>query len=251
MRTAERSPDDAGGAGHHADALRRAAHRARHLVRSHRWLRKPLGWASRQVGLAPVGSTLHRLLGPIRGYIRGEMGPAEVVRVLDAFQEAGLRFWVTGGWGVEALVRAQTRTHDDLDLVLAEYERSEPAARKVLGSLGYVHLFSTRDDSCQMPRCSSFEDAVGHRVELVSLAWEWLAAELGIVVKAGGPVPDHLVQAVSAVGMVGDRQVPCLSADAQVFLHSNYRLRLVQRHDLATLARSFPESKVVLSGRAR
>ena len=39
----------------------------------------------------------------------------ELYRLLDA---AGVRCWVIGGWGIDALVGRMTRSHHDLDLLV-------------------------------------------------------------------------------------------------------------------------------------
>jgi hypothetical protein len=44
------------------------------------------------------------------------MDAADVIAVLDALDEAAVRHWVGGGWGVAALAGRQTRSHRDLDL---------------------------------------------------------------------------------------------------------------------------------------
>ncbi len=46
------------------------------------------------------------------------MSEAEVLRLLDLLDARGVRVWLDGGWGVDALLQAQTREHDDLDLVV-------------------------------------------------------------------------------------------------------------------------------------
>src|SRR6185295_4450191 len=44
------------------------------------------------------------------------MDADEVLRVLDALEGAGVRAGVTGGWGIDALLRRQTRPHGDIDV---------------------------------------------------------------------------------------------------------------------------------------
>ena len=44
------------------------------------------------------------------------MDADEVLRVLDALNAAGVRAGITGGWGIDALLRWQTREHGDIDL---------------------------------------------------------------------------------------------------------------------------------------
>ena len=53
------------------------------------------------------------------------MEAGELVRLVGLFEVEGLRVWLDGGWGVDALLERQTREHDDLDLVseLADSER--------------------------------------------------------------------------------------------------------------------------------
>lgn len=66
------------------------------------------------------------------------MNGSDVMEVLDRLRSAGVRFWVDGGWGVDALLGEQTREHEDLDLVV-EREVCERAAT-VLGRLGLLTM---------------------------------------------------------------------------------------------------------------
>jgi lincosamide nucleotidyltransferase A/C/D/E len=64
-----------------------------------------------------------------------DMSAEDVVAIVRRLQRAGLAVWLDGGWGIDALVRRQTRPHDDLDVVV----RSEdvPAVERELAALGY------------------------------------------------------------------------------------------------------------------
>jgi len=44
------------------------------------------------------------------------MTPEDVINILAALDAGGIAYWVDGGWGVDALLGQQTRTHRDLDL---------------------------------------------------------------------------------------------------------------------------------------
>ena len=46
------------------------------------------------------------------------MRAAEVLHILDALQGVGVRYWIAGGWGVDALHGEVTREHRDLDLAI-------------------------------------------------------------------------------------------------------------------------------------
>jgi lincosamide nucleotidyltransferase A/C/D/E len=228
-----------------------AAHR---FVRDHRLLKAPLGWISMRVGLAPADSLLRRLLGSSRAFIRGDLEASEVNRVLSAFEAGRLRYWLAGGWGVDALIGVQSRAHDDLDIVLERFEQMEPVARRLMAALGYSFVDSHRDDAFTLPLTSTFDDGEGHRVQLVSLAWRWLAAELGLPApdESDEAIPAALVEAVSAEGAVEGRRVPCVSVRTQRFLHADHPSAHApsgkkHRGDMDALQRAYPEPR---SGRA-
>src|SRR5437763_6824103 len=63
------------------------------------------------------------------------MSAQDVVTIVDRLEGAGLRVWIDGGWGVDALVGRQTRAPDDLDLVALLEE--VPAVERELAALGY------------------------------------------------------------------------------------------------------------------
>ncbi len=46
------------------------------------------------------------------------MTGAEVARIVAYLESAGVRIWLDGGWGVDALVGQETRPHSDLDAVV-------------------------------------------------------------------------------------------------------------------------------------
>ena len=64
------------------------------------------------------------------------MDAAEVLRVLDALEADGVRAGITGGWGIDALLRHETRPHADLDLGVAS--EAVDAAIAALAPLAYA-----------------------------------------------------------------------------------------------------------------
>jgi lincosamide nucleotidyltransferase A/C/D/E len=47
------------------------------------------------------------------------MNPVDVLEILYHLSKNEVVVWLDGGWGVDALLGAQTRAHDDLDVVMA------------------------------------------------------------------------------------------------------------------------------------
>ena len=148
-------------------------------------------------------------------YRNPPMPAGDVLSIAEALQRAGVRCWISGGWGVDALAGKQTRVHRDLDLVVED--RGMDRAVEALAGLGYFEWY--RSDS-EVPM---FSRVVLHDHEL-----------------AGRTIDLHPLRLSGthmefATGEIAGHEVPCLSADLQVKTHSNYRKRWRDRSDLAVL----------------
>lgn len=149
----------------------------------------------------------------------------EVREVLDALDRTKVSHWVGGGWGIDALVGVETRPHGDLDLAVDADDYD--ACMVTLADLGYTVE----------------TDWLPVRVELAASGERWVdvhpvrfdAQGHGI---QGDPEGTHFVYppAAFAVGRLGGRAVPCLSANQQELFHSGYELRPQDEHDLRQLA---------------
>lgn len=149
---------------------------------------------------------------------------AEVVQVLNALNSAGVRFWVAGGWGVDALAGEQTRAHRDLDLAVdaADFD----ACMGVLAARGY----------------QVETDWLPLRVEVAAPGSRWVDVHPvafdsqghGLQGERAGVYFDYPPEAF-ARGRIGDRPVPCLSVSQQRAFHSGYEHRPQDEHDLRLL----------------
>lgn len=149
----------------------------------------------------------------------------EVAAVLDALDDAGVRSWVGGGWGVAVLVGQQTRQHRDLDLAVdADHLQ---ACLETLGRLGYV----TETDDLPV------------RIELAASGRGWVDVH-PVTFDTGGhgrqAAPegefDYPPEAFTS-GTLGGRLIPCLSAAQQQTFHNGYEPQAKDLHDLAQLQR--------------
>jgi lincosamide nucleotidyltransferase A/C/D/E len=148
----------------------------------------------------------------------------EVLRVLDALEAIPCRFWVGGGWGVDALVGRQTRLHRDLDLALDADREAEVLA--ALEALGYVVETDWRPVRVEM--AASGERWVDlHPVVLGS-------DDDGVQAGLDGVVFSYPASA-RVTGHLGGREVACLSVAKQLEFHSGYEPRPADLHDLALL----------------
>lgn len=152
--------------------------------------------------------------------------------VLDRFDRAGLWYCIEGGWGVDALLGEQTRQHRDLDLGV----RLED-----VDSICTVLAEFERDDS-EWPSSVILEDPAGRRVDAHPLTFDE-AGEGWQANRSGEPYRwprEHL----DARGLIGDREVRCITPELQLRWHRHDGFDDVDWEDMTALARRFGLAEV-------
>src|SRR4051812_20019509 len=92
------------------------------------------------------------------------MTAQSVLEVVASLRHAGVRVWLDGGWGVDALVAEETRDHDDLDCVIALPDA--PSARDALARLGFTV-------SCnELPTRFVMQDQLDRRVDFHTVTFD-------------------------------------------------------------------------------
>lgn len=73
------------------------------------------------------------------------MSAEDVINLYKLFQENGIEVWIDGGWGIDALLGKQTRSHKDLDIAINHKDKAK--LRKLLEERGYkdVEKDGTKD----------------------------------------------------------------------------------------------------------
>ena len=160
----------------------------------------------------------------------------DVLAVTSALDAAGVRCWLGGGWGVDALVGRVTRAHRDLDLAVPA--DGLDLAVTALAALGY------RPETDWLPV----------RLELAAPGARWVDLHPVVFDAAGDGVQAGLDGTTFAypaadlvAGVLDGHVLPCLSADRQRAFHSGYPPRPEDRHDLDLLAGLAPPSGIVRS----
>ena len=149
---------------------------------------------------------------------------------LDLFDELGIRVWIDGGWGVDALLGEQTREHQDLDIIIS----GEDAAilTEALFARGFVDIpTDDRTDRNFVMGHQAHGMIDFHVVELTEDGGavyrpresDWIISELEL----------------NAMGYIGERVVRCLSADYQVRSHAGYTLQDTDFADMRALQEKF------------
>ncbi|MGD0381749.1 MAG: hypothetical protein ABSC30_17405 [Acidimicrobiales bacterium] len=206
------------------------------FLKGHRSFDVVVVWISRRVRESPPSSRLNHVLGPLRARFRGEMKAEDVLRVVDALEAQGVPFWIAGGWGVDLLAGSPTRRHDDLDVVLSDFEGDRARACDALDRLGY-RLVEVLEGLWMTPR-NLLDDGVGHQIEVLGIDRARLDAALGLGLTGAGPAPAPLEERAPqlfTVGSLRGRPVPCLSAQLQLLFHSGFDPRGVDTGDMELL----------------
>ena len=156
------------------------------------------------------------------------MDADEVLRVLDGLDAAGVRAGVTGGWGIDALLRRQTREHGDVDLGVPS--DAIDAAIEALAAVGYSITADER------PARIVLESDDG-KVDLHPIVM--LPSGAGVQTGFDGQTFEYPPGSLEAEGEIGGRIVRCGTPELQVTFHRGYEPREHDRRDMAALALAF------------
>jgi lincosamide nucleotidyltransferase A/C/D/E len=157
------------------------------------------------------------------------MKQSDVMEVVECLQAAEIVVWLDGGWGVDALLKEQTRPHDDLDVVMVLADAD--AARRALAPLGY----ELHEDE----RLTRFvlRDAADRRIDVHTVTFDEEGG--GIQVLQDGTPWRYPPEGFTGAGVVAGCPVRCLSVEVQLLCHTGYELDETDRHDLRRLCERF------------
>jgi lincosamide nucleotidyltransferase A/C/D/E len=156
------------------------------------------------------------------------MHAQDVLEIAHHLRAAGVRVWLDGGWGVDALIGHQTRDHDDLDLVIPLPESD--LARRTLIALGF-ELVENESTLCFVAR-----DAGGRRVDVHTVTFDDEGGALQR--QEDGTFWRYPPEGLAGLGRVDCSEVTCLSAEVQILCHLNYEPDETDRRDMELLAGS-------------
>ena len=145
---------------------------------------------------------------------------------LDLFDELGIKVWIDGGWGVDALLGECTRTHQDLDIIIS-WEDSA-----ILTEALFAHGFVDIPTDDRKERNFVMGHQLYGRIDFHVIE----RTEDGGAVYGPGEIDWVITESeLNAVGFIGGRQVLCLSVDYQVRSHAGYTLQDTDFADLRAL----------------
>jgi lincosamide nucleotidyltransferase A/C/D/E len=154
----------------------------------------------------------------------------DVLAVLDEAERAGAHLWIDGGWGVDALLGAETRAHGDLDVAIESRHLGVFVA--ALSAIGF--------DRAGEPGATPWNFLMawpgGPIVDLHVITLD--ADGNGIL---GPPEAGDAYPAASLTGRgtIGGRPVSCIAAEWAVRFHDRYTGDAGDRADVRALCARF------------
>jgi lincosamide nucleotidyltransferase A/C/D/E len=155
------------------------------------------------------------------------MNPTTVLHILDLLATVGVQVWLDGGWGVDALIGRITRSHNDLDLVLALDDLTRAVEVLVCNEF--------RVEEEELGRVV-LEHADHGRIDLHPVTFDPHGNAVQVQ-PAESPVVYRRDGFVS--GWILGRAVACISADVQVFVRLGHDRSEEHRQDVIALCSSF------------
>ena len=160
-----------------------------------------------------------------------EMTLTDLDRYLTLFEELGITVWLGGGWGVDALLGAQTRRHADLDIVLEGTDSRR--LRQALLSLGFADVY-TEDRSAWN---FVMADRQGNnRIDFHVVEFDNEGRGIYGPPRRGDFFPASSFQ---GRGIVNHRPVHCLDAEFQMQSHTGYEIDEDDIHDMMAMHERF------------
>jgi lincosamide nucleotidyltransferase A/C/D/E len=170
----------------------------------------------------------------------------DVVELYSGLLAEGVRVWVDGGWGIDALLGRQTRPHKDFDAIAAFEDL--PALTRFLSGRGFAlkliweenrwvptpeppALIEREHPAVEAATAFVLEDGSGREVDFHIVRLD----EHGRWVPAWETDLVFPPEAFAGLGTVGDTSVRCLSAEMQMRTHTGYVLKESDMHDLRLL----------------
>jgi lincosamide nucleotidyltransferase A/C/D/E len=161
---------------------------------------------------------------------KSEMPSSALIELLELFANAAIPIWLDGGWGIDALLETQTRTHGDVDIVLPVADVAK--LQTLLADRGFTVREGLPPDSFVLANGSGLEvdvhavtfDQQGNGVYRMRNGEDWIFQAEGFTGR----------------GLIGGMSVRCLSPTTQVLCHAyGYVPKEKDFHDMELLQTRF------------
>ncbi len=146
----------------------------------------------------------------------------QVTATIELLAAAELRLWVTGGWGIDALIGRQTRVHNDLDISVEDLDRTLAA----LTAAGFVVSVDW------LPGRIVLTHPDGREIDVHPIVF---AADGSALLTTWDGMTFYYPPDGFTTGTIGGEPVPCITASLQREFHSGYEPAAKDLADLQAL----------------
>ena len=163
---------------------------------------------------------------------------ADVIRIYQLLSNHGIRVWLTGGWGIDALLGEQTRPHKDLDVIMLLDDVND--LWELLGQEGYrlerlweENRWDVDSEGRKTATAFVLKGPEGREFDAHAMRID----ERGNGLPAWFVAEDFSFtrQDLADLGSIDGVAVTCISAQSQMVCHDGYQLPDQQRRDLERL----------------
>ena len=162
----------------------------------------------------------------------------EAIEIYRLLLDNGIPTWVTGGWGIDALLGEQSRLHKDLDVIMGSDHIYKTCG--IMHSAGYT----TKE---LWPENRPAEDSLGNKIDTAFILLD--SHERALDVHAiyfdehGNGIPawdesgdfSFTKDDLGGSGRIGGHSVDCITVQCQIVCHSGYELPDYQLIDMKRL----------------
>jgi lincosamide nucleotidyltransferase A/C/D/E len=166
----------------------------------------------------------------------------DVINIYQSLSANDIQIWLTGGWGIDALLREQTRPHKDLDLIMLVDDVVR--MRDLLDRAGYglKELWSENSwvvdaRGAEIPTAFVLQNAEGREIDVHAMRLDDQGQ--GIPAWADDEGLVFTKETLAGEGVIGELAVRCLSPEMQTLCHTGYDLPNEQVRDLELLRQRF------------
>jgi lincosamide nucleotidyltransferase A/C/D/E len=165
------------------------------------------------------------------------MSARDAVSLYTALSRDDVRCWITGGWGVDALLGHETRPHHDVDVLVALDSLRQ--LQDVLRDQGFTRTLEWEENrwvderGAQRPTTFVEMDTLGRELDLHVI--DVLPGRAPVALYDHDWNFEH--NALDGVGSILGTRVTCVSAAAQLQAHTGYELPRHQQADVEHLRR--------------
>lgn len=166
----------------------------------------------------------------------------DVIGIYHRLSANNIHVWLTGGWGIDALLREQTRSHKDLDVIVMLDDVVQ--MRELLAHDGYDLKELWSENSwvldplgTKTPTAFVMQDSEGREIDAHAMRIDDQGNGIPVWTNDEGLI--FRKEDLAGEGIIAGLAVRCLSPKMQVICHTGYDIPNVQLCDMEMLHQRF------------